>query len=55
MSIDESCAYLRISRWSFYRLIHTKQLMTVKIGRRRFATIDDLDALIARMRSSGVA
>lgn len=35
LTVAESCTYLRISKWTLYRLIQGKQLKSVKIGRRR--------------------
>jgi excisionase family DNA binding protein len=35
LTVAESCTYLRISKWTLYRLIQDKQLKSVKIGRRR--------------------
>ena len=35
LTIDEVADLLRISRWSVYRLIWSKQLRTLTIGRRR--------------------
>lgn len=50
LTIPEVCAQLRVSRWMIYRLIHTRQLKTVKIGRRRCIAPDDLQALIDQLR-----
>lgn len=35
LTIDEVADLLRVSRWSVYRLIWSKQLSTLTIGRRR--------------------
>ena len=35
LTIDETAAQLRVSRWMVYNLIRSHQLRTVKIGRRR--------------------
>jgi excisionase family DNA binding protein len=49
LTVVEACEVLRISRWSLYRLIHNRQLATVKIGSRRLipavAVRELLDAL----------
>ncbi|MBN7505258.1 MULTISPECIES: helix-turn-helix domain-containing protein [Mycobacteriaceae] len=37
-TVTEACTQLRISRWSFYRLMHQRQINTVSIGRRRFVS-----------------
>lgn len=35
LTVDEAAALLRVSRWTVYQLIHSNQLRTLKIGRRR--------------------
>jgi excisionase family DNA binding protein len=35
MTVPEACQYLRISKWTLYRLIQSKKIRTVKIGSRR--------------------
>ena len=35
LTVTEACARLRISRWTFYRLVQTRQLRTIKIGSAR--------------------
>jgi excisionase family DNA binding protein len=50
-TIQEACVQLRISRWTLYRLIHDRQLATVKIGARRFVAPTDIQALIDSLRT----
>jgi excisionase family DNA binding protein len=38
LTVQEAADRLRVSRWSVYNLIRSKQLRTVKIGRRRLVT-----------------
>ena len=42
LTVPEASLKLRISRWSIYDLIHKKQLLSVKIGRRRFVPSSEL-------------
>jgi excisionase family DNA binding protein len=53
MTLEEARALLRISRWGLQRLIDSRQLPTIAIGRRRFVTPSDLDQLIADLRTGG--
>jgi excisionase family DNA binding protein len=52
LTVSETCASLRISRWTFYRLIQSGQLETVKIGTSRRVPPAALDALVKRLRNS---
>ena len=47
LSIKQVIHELGIGRTNTYELIASKKLKTVKIGRRRFVTIDALDEFIA--------
>lgn len=49
LTVSEACARLRISRWSFYRLIHQRQLNTVTIGRRRFVPNAELHRFVTAL------
>jgi excisionase family DNA binding protein len=51
LTIPEAYTELRISRWTLYQLIHSRQLRTVKIGRRRFVPAADLRTYIERLRA----
>ncbi|MEU4706746.1 helix-turn-helix domain-containing protein [Nocardia salmonicida] len=52
LTVAESCARLRLSKWSLYRLIHNNELKTVKVGSRRFVPVREverfLEALVAK-------
>lgn len=48
LTVPETCAQLRISRWSFYRLVQRRQLTTIKIGGRRLVPTASLGDFIAR-------
>jgi excisionase family DNA binding protein len=42
LTVQEAADWLRVSRWSVYNLIHSNQLRTIKIGRRRLVSLDAL-------------
>jgi excisionase family DNA binding protein len=39
LTVDEAAERLRVSRWTLYNLIRSKQLRTIKIGRRRLVPV----------------
>jgi excisionase family DNA binding protein len=39
LTVDEAAERLRVSRWTLYNLIRSKQLRTIKIGRRRLIPV----------------
>jgi excisionase family DNA binding protein len=49
LTVPEACSQLHISRWMLYRLIHGRQLTTIKLGRRRlvpqYAVVDLIEQL----------
>jgi excisionase family DNA binding protein len=49
LTVPEACAQLHISRWMLYRLIHTRQLTTIKLGRRRLIPQAAVISLIKRL------
>ena len=51
--VEEACERLRISRWSFYRLIQQNRLRTVTIGRRRFVPDDEISRFVTKLTESG--
>lgn len=44
LTAREACGYLRISKWTLYRLIGTGQIKTMKIGNRRLIRRQSLEA-----------
>ena len=50
LTIPEACAALRVSKWTLYRLIHSRQLETVKIGSRRLVPSGAVQHLVDRLR-----
>lgn len=49
LTVGEACQALRISRWTLYRLIHTRKLATVKIGSRRLIPTVAVTALVEQL------
>jgi len=52
-TVAEGCALLRISRWTFYRLVHARELTTITIGSRRFVPATAITAYIERQIAAG--
>lgn len=49
LTIDEVCAHLRVSRWTFYQLVNSGELSTVKIRRRRLVAVAALSDYVRRL------
>lgn len=43
LTAREACEYLRISKWTLYRLIRSGQIKTMKIGSRRLVRRQSLE------------
>lgn len=55
ISVPEACKMLRISRWTLYKLIHERQIGTIKIGARRLIPITAVYSLIDRLQGEEAA
>ena len=55
LTIQEACAALRISKWTLYQLIRSRQLVTIKIGSRRVVPAAAIQALIDRLQDEEAA
>lgn len=55
LTVPEVCAVLRVSKWTVQRLIQSRQLASVKIGRRRLVPITAVKNLLDQLRSQGAA
>lgn len=51
LTIGEVCALLKVSRWTIYQLIRSRQLATIKLGRRRVVPATAVVALIERLQA----
>ena len=50
LTITEAAEQLRISRWTIYQLIRSKELKTLTIASRRFVASDDMENFINQRR-----
>jgi len=50
LTIPEAAQQLRISKWTMYQLIRTKELKTLTIASRRFVAYNDLADFINQRR-----
>lgn len=55
LSVAEACQYLRVSKWTLYRLIQGKQLKTIKIGSRRLIPMQSLQDFIHQLEAKAGA
>ncbi|PVB05464.1 DNA-binding protein [Mycobacteroides abscessus] len=53
LTVPEACGRLRVSRWSFYQLIHQRQIETLTIGRRRLVPTAEIDRFIRDLAPAG--
>jgi excisionase family DNA binding protein len=49
LTVQEACMTLRISKWSVYQLIRSRQLETIRIGRRRLIPVAAIQTLIRQL------
>ena len=47
LTVEEACQYLRISKWTLYRLIQRNELTTMKIGKHRRIRRESLEEFVA--------
>lgn len=55
LTIQEACTALRVSKWTIYQLIRSRQLATIKIGSRRVVPLAAIQALIERLQAEETA
>ncbi|MGH8902638.1 MAG: helix-turn-helix domain-containing protein [Egibacteraceae bacterium] len=55
LTVPEACAVLRISKWTLYQLIRSRQLITIKIGSRRVVPVTAIRALLERLSDEETA
>lgn len=53
LTVEEACQYLRISKWTLYRLIQAGKLKTLKIGSRRLVRQESLAELVDQLENVG--
>lgn len=49
LTVPEACTLLRISRWSFYRLLREGRIETIRLGSRRLVPAAGLERLIEQL------
>jgi excisionase family DNA binding protein len=52
LSVSEATQVLGVSKWTLYDLIRRNEMKTIKLGARRLILMDEIDALLERMRSN---
>jgi excisionase family DNA binding protein len=49
LTVAEAAAQLRVSKWTLYQLIWSRQLNSIKIRSRRFIPSAELQAFVSRL------
>lgn len=55
LTVAETCVALKVSKWTLYKLIHSRQLETIRIRRRRLVPLAAIHDLIARLGREDLA
>lgn len=55
LTVAEACAELRVSKWTLYQYIHSRQLASVKLRSRRLIPRRSLRALIEKLTIEAIA
>ena len=55
LTVEETAALLRISRWSLYNLIRSGRLRTITVGRRRLIPAQALADCLAQLQEEAAA
>lgn len=55
LTVAEACAELRVSKWTLYQYIHSRQLATIKLRSRRLIPRSAIRDLIERLKIEVVA
>jgi excisionase family DNA binding protein len=54
LTVAEACRELRISKWTLYQLIRSRQLETIRIRRRRLIPLTALHDMLNRLSAEDV-
>lgn len=54
LTVAEACESLRVSRWTLYQLIRSRQLETIRIRRRRLIPLTAIDDLVSRLSDEAI-
>lgn len=52
LTVKEVCEYLRVSKWTLYRLIQSRRLKTVKIGSRRLVRLQSVVEFVEQLEAA---
>lgn len=52
LTVNEVCEYLRVSKWTLYRLIQSRRLKTVKIGSRRLVRLQSVIEFVEQQEAA---
>jgi excisionase family DNA binding protein len=55
LTIAEACAELRVSKWTLYQYIHSRQLASVKLRSRRLIPRSAIRVLVEKLTIEVVA
>ncbi|MYX25797.1 helix-turn-helix domain-containing protein [Streptomyces sp. SID8381] len=55
LTVAEACAELRVSKWTLYQYIHSRQLASIKIRSRRLIPRSALRALVEKLTIEATA
>ncbi len=55
LTVAEACAELRVSKWTLYQFIHSRQLASVKLRSRRLIPRCAIRELIEKLKIEAVA
>lgn len=55
LTVDEACEELRVGKWMLNELIRSRQLASIKVGRRRLIPAAAVRDLIDRLQAQGAA
>jgi excisionase family DNA binding protein len=55
LTVGEACAELRVSKWTLYQYIHSRQLASVKLRSRRLIPRSAIRELIEKLKVEATA
>jgi excisionase family DNA binding protein len=54
LTVTEACQQLRVSKWTLYKLMHSRQLESIRIRRRRLIPLSAIQDLVSRLSDEGI-
>lgn len=55
LTVAEACAELRVSKWTLYQYIHSRQLASIKLRSRRLIPRSAIRALVEKLAIEATA